>query len=230
MSHFRYFMPFFFVLAVFWNCAVFEPRWKTVPDPLVREDFMNEEQKNAIKATKQKIINSRAEINTLKKSNDVTAQSIKLSQAKVKKHFQDRDYFREKDVLIKIQNENNTSKKYWDESMISDNERAKEENRLIGWTQKLKEDEALLRFKEASLAESMAEHELIRSEIAAKYQDSLGVEPGKENYVKKTDYDAQFVEKRSETRRRYAEWEKTKSEAVQTSKVTLEDTYLDEHK
>ncbi len=230
MSHFRYFMPFFFVLAVFWNCAVFEPRWKTVPDPLVREDFMNEEQKNAIKATKQKIINSRAEINTLKKSNDVTAQSIKLSQAKVKKHFQDRDYFREKDILIKIQNENNTSKKYWDESMISDNERAKEENRLIGWTQKLKEDEALLRFKEASLAESMAEHELIRAEVAAKYQDSLGVEPGKENYVKKTDYDAQFVEKRSETRRRYAEWEKTKSEAVQTSKVTLEDTYLDEHK
>lgn len=191
---------------------------------------MNEEQKNATKATKQKIINSRAEILVLKKGNEITAQSIKLSQAKIKKHLNDRDFFREKDILLKIQSENSTSKKYWDESMIADNERAKEENRYLGWTQKLKEDEALLKFKEASLAESMAEYELIRAEIAAKYQDSLGVEPSKENYIKKTDYDAQFVEKRSETRRRYADWEKTKAEAVQTSKVILEDTYLDEHK
>ncbi|GBF49221.1 hypothetical protein LPTSP4_07310 [Leptospira ryugenii] len=202
----------------------------TVPDAYVREEVMNEEQKTAVKAIKQRIISLNSEINALKKTIEVNAQSIRISKSKIQKHIASKDLANEKEKLALIKEDPSLAKRYLDESQSAELERGKEESRLQAWNQKQSEDQANLKLKEATLSEAIAELELVRSEIGIKYQEFQGKTTKDPEYIDKTKFDTQYNERKSETRRRTAEWEKIKNSAPKIPKINIEDTYSDEIK
>lgn len=223
----RNFHRILFLLLVFSNCVLFEPKINTVPDAYVRDEVMNEEQKNASKALKTKIIQLKNEISAQRKTNDLTKQAIKISQAKIQKHAASRDVSREKEKYYLLKDDSATSKKFLDESQSFELERAKEETRFLVWTQKEKEDIAFLNAKEATLAEIIAELELVRAEIAVKFQESQGKTATDPDYIKKEEYESQYADRKSDARRKYSEYEKVKTEAPSLPKVNLEDSFDD---
>ncbi|WP_411822552.1 hypothetical protein [Leptospira sp. 'Mane'] len=216
-----------FVLVVFSQCALFEPKLSTVPDPLVREEVMNEEQKNATKVLKQKVVVLKNEVTSQKKTNELTSQSIKISKSKISKHSSVSALLREKEKLSLLKDDSTNAKRYLDEAQGSDLEKSKEETRLLVWIQKEKEDIAYLSMKESMLSESIAELELVRAEIAVKFQESQGKTPKDEDFIKKQTFEAQYGDRKTETRRRTAEWERIKNEAQKLPKVNIEDTLDD---
>ncbi len=220
----------FFLILVFFQCVLFEPKLKTVPDAYVREEVMNEEQKNAVKILKQKIVTLSTEINALKKNSEINGQSLKISKAKIGRHIATRDLLSEKEKLALIKDDSINAKRYLDESQTADLEKAKEETRFQTWTQKQAEDSAFLQMKEAIQSELIAELELVRAEIAIKYQEFQGKTSKDPDYIEKPKYDAQYNTRKTEARKKTAEWEKIKNSAIKLPKVNLEDTYSDEPK
>ncbi len=220
----------FFLILVFFQCVLFEPKLKTVPDAYVREEVMNEEQKNAVKVLKQKIVALNTEITALKKVSEVNAQTLKIARAKIIRHAATRDLLSEKEKLSLIKDDSVNAKRYLDESQTADLEKAKEETRLQAWTQKQTEDTAFLQMKEATQSELIAELELVRAEIAVKYQEFQGKTSKDPDFVEKQKYDLQYNTRKAETRKKTADWERIKNNATKLPKVNLEDTYLDETK
>lgn len=220
----------FFLILVFFQCLLFEPKLKTVPDAYVREEVMNEEQKNAVKVLKQKIVALNTEITALKKVSEVNAQTLKISKTKIIRHAATRDLLSEKEKLSLIKDDSVNAKRYLDESQTADLEKAKEETRLQAWTQKQTEDSAFLQMKEATQSELIAELELVRAEIAVKYQEFQGKTSKDPDYVEKQKYDLQYNSRKAETRKKTADWERIKNTATKLPKVNLEDTYLDDTK
>ncbi|WP_246052180.1 hypothetical protein [Leptospira idonii] len=186
---------------------------------------MNEEQKSAIKVIKQRIITLKNEIATQKKTNEITSQSIKISKAKIAKHTSQRDLLKEKEKLSLIKDESSNAKRYLDESQAADLEKQKEETRYLTWIQKEKEDIAFLQMKEAMLSENIAELELVRAEVAVKFQESQGKVPSDPEFVKKEIFETQYSSRKSDSRRKTTEWERVKNEAAKLPKINLEDTY-----
>jgi len=220
----------FFLIPLFFQCVLFEPKLKTVPDAYVREEVMNEEQKTAVKVIKQKIITLNAEISLLKKNNEINAQTLKISRAKIHRHAAQRDLLNEKEKLALVKDDSVNAKRYLDESQTSELERSKEETRTQGWLQKQSEDMAFFNMKEAMLSEAIAELELVRAEIAIKYQEFQGKNNKDPEYIEKTNYDKQYNDRKADTRKKTTEWEKVKNATTKLPKVNLEDTYLDELK
>jgi hypothetical protein len=220
----------FFLFLVFFQCVLFEPKLNTVPDAFVREEVMNEEQKNAVKVLKQKVVALNTETTALKKNNEVNGQSIKISKAKIAKHSATSTLLREKEKLFLIKDDSNNAKRMLDEAKASDLEKSKEETRRETWMQKQAEDMAFSQMKEAQLAEVIAELELVRAEIAVKYQEFQGKTVKDVDFVDKTKFDAQYNGKKADTRRKTAEWERIKNNAAKLPKVNLEDTHLEENK
>jgi hypothetical protein len=231
MSKFNpFYRTVFFLILVFFQCVLFEPKLKTVPDAYVREEVMNEEQKNAVKVLKQKTIALNTEITGLKKNNEINLQSLRISKAKSLKHAAARDLLREKEKLALIKDDSATAKRYLDESQTADLEKSKEETRYQAWTQKQVEDDAFFQMKEAMLSESIAELELVRAEIAVKYQEFQGKSAKDPDYVDKQKYELQYNGRKSDTRKKTADWERIKNSAVKLPKVNIEDTYLEDIK
>ncbi|WP_246046985.1 hypothetical protein [Leptospira ognonensis] len=201
-----------------------------MPDAYVREEVMNEEQKNAVKVLKQKIVALNTEITALKKVSEVNAQTLKIARAKIIRHAATRDLLSEKEKLSLIKDDSVNAKRYLDESQTADLEKAKEETRLQAWTQKQTEDTAFLQMKEATQSELIAELELVRAEIAVKYQEFQGKTSKDPDFVEKQKYDLQYNTRKAETRKKTADWERIKNNATKLPKVNLEDTYLDETK
>ncbi|WP_109019724.1 hypothetical protein [Leptospira kobayashii] len=226
-SPFRLFYVTIFVLVVFSRCALFEPKLTTVPDPLVREEVMNEEQKNASKVLKQKVVALKNEVSSQKKTNELTSQSIKISKSKILKHSAVSSLLREKEKLALLKDDSQGAKRYLDEAQSSDLEKSKEETRLLVWIQKEKEDTAYLAMKESLLSESIAELELVRAEIAVKFQESQGKTPKDEDFIKKQTFESQYGNRKTETRKKTADWERVKNEAQKLPKVNIEDTLED---
>lgn len=223
--HYKFF-PSFFILLVFWNCAVFEPKWKTVPESLVREEYANPEQQNALKATKQRILNLRQEIQIHKRQMEFNHLALQLSQSKTNKHSQDRDFYLKKEALFQMKGDSQSTKRNFDEAQQAEQEKSKEETRKDLWSHKILEDEATLIFKEAELAEALAEHEKIKSEVAIHYQDTIGINPKAPDYIQKIEYDSQWIKRKNETRRRNSELSKIRSQGPNPlTSVKLEDTY-----
>lgn len=216
-----------FLLLFFSQCVLFEPKINKVPDAYVREEVMNSEQKNATKILTEKIIKLNNEVVSQRKANALTNQAIKISQAKVNKHAAERDLKRTKESYFTLKEDQTSAKRYLEESQMHELERAKEETRYKTWVQKEKEDKAYLEMKEAALGEMIAELELVRSEIAVKFQESQGKTPADPEYIKKEIYETQYAEKKSEARRRLSDWERTKTEAPSLPKVNLEDSFDD---
>ncbi|WP_233440767.1 hypothetical protein [Leptospira biflexa] len=188
---------------------------------------MNSEQKNATKILTDKIIKLNNEVTNQRKANALTSQAIKISQSKVTKHAAERDLKRSKESYFTLKEDQVSAKRYLEESQAVELERAKEETRYKTWVQKEKEDKAYLEMKEAALGELIAELELVRSEIAVKFQESQGKTPADPEYIKKEIYETQYAEKKSDTRRRLSDWERIKTEAPSLPKVNLEDSFDD---
>gem|GEM_PF-1620849 len=220
----------FFLILVFFQCVLFEPKLKTVPDAYVREEVMNEEQKNAVKILKQKVVSLNTEITGLKKVSEITTQTLKISKTKMAKHAATRDLLSEKEKLALIKDDSTNAKRYLDESQTADLEKSKEETRYQTWLQKQTEDNAFLQMKEATLSEFIAELELVRSEIAVKYQEFQGKTSKDPDFVDKQKYEIQYNSRKAETRKKTADWERIKNNQVKLPKVNLEETYLDENK
>jgi hypothetical protein len=216
-----------FLLLLFSQCVLFEPKISKVPDAYVREEVMNSEQKNATKILTDKIIKLNNEVTNQRKANALTSQAIKISQSKVTKHAAERDLKRAKESYFTLKEDQVSAKRYLEESQAVELERAKEETRYKTWVQKEKEDKAFLEMKEAALGELIAELELVRSEIAVKFQESQGKTPADPEYIKKEIYETQYAEKKSDTRRRLSDWERIKTEAPSLPKVNLEDSFDD---
>jgi hypothetical protein len=201
-----------------------------VPDTYVREEVMNEEQKNAVKILKQKIVALNTEINGLKKVNEVNVQTLKISKAKITRHIATRDLLSEKEKLALIKDESTNAKRYLDDSQTADLEKAKEETRFQAWSQKQIEDNSFLQMKEATMSELIAELELVRAEIAVKYQEFQGKTSKDPDFVDKLKYDQQYNSRKAETRKKTADWERLKNNAPKLPKVNLEDTYQEDTK
>lgn len=216
-----------FLLLVFSQCVLFEPKISKVPDAYVRDEVMNSEQKNATRVLTDKIIKLNNEVSAQRKANTLTGQAIKISQSKVTKHSSQRDLARTKETYFVLKEDSAASKRYLEESLGHELERAKEETRYKTWVQKEKEDKAYLEMKEAALGELIAELELVRSEIAVKFQESQGKTPTDPEYIKKEIYETQYAEKKSDARRRVSDWERVKTEAPSLPKVNLEDSFDD---
>ncbi|EKJ85452.1 hypothetical protein [Leptospira meyeri] len=216
-----------FLILVFSQCVLFEPKINKVPDAYVRDEVMNAEQKNATRVLTDRIIKLNNEVSAQRKANTLTAQAIKISQTKVAKHSAQRDLARSKETYFVLKEDSATSKRYLEESQGHELERAKEETRYKTWVQKEKEDKAYLEMKEAALGELIAELELVRSEIAVKFQESQGKTPADPEYIKKEIYETQYAEKKSDARRRVSDWERVKAEAPSLPKVNLEDSFDD---
>ncbi|MCZ8343701.1 MAG: hypothetical protein O9301_11755 [Leptospira sp.] len=223
----RNFHRILFLLLVFSNCVLFEPKISTVPDAYVREEVMNEEQKTATKVLKQKVIQFKNEVTQQRKLNSLTNQSIQISKAKVAKHSADRDLSRDKEKYFLLKDDPTQAKRYLEDSQNHEMERAKEETRMNVWIQKEKEDIAYLEAKEAALAETIAELELVRSEIAVKFQESQGKTPEDKDYIKKEEYESQYADRKSEARRKVSELERIRTEAPKLPKVNLEDSFYE---
>ncbi|MDF3818798.1 hypothetical protein P3G55_02740 [Leptospira sp. 96542] len=196
-----------------------------MPDVYVRDEVMNEEQKNATKTLKTKIVQMKNEVASQRKLNALTSQSIKISNQKMTKHIAERDLAREKEKYSLLKDDAVQAKRYLDEGQSFDLERAKEESRLKTWIQKEKEDVAYLEMKEAVLSELIAEHELVRAEIAVKFQESQGKTPEAPDYIKKENFVSQYAERKSDARRKTSDWERVKTEAPVLPKVNLEDSF-----
>lgn len=216
-----------FLLLVFSQCVLFEPKINKVPDAYVRDEVMNAEQKNATRVLTDRIIKLNNEVSAQRKANTLTTQAIKISQSKVTKHSAQRDLARNKETYFVLREDSATSKRYLEESQAHELECAKEETRYKTWVQKEKEDKAYLEMKEAALGELIAELELVRSEIAVKFQESQGKTPADPEYIKKEIYETQYAEKKSDARRRVSDWERVKTEAPSLPKVNLEDSFDD---
>ncbi|EMY69735.1 hypothetical protein EHQ95_14425 [Leptospira vanthielii] len=216
-----------FLLLVFSQCVLFEPKISKVPDAYVRDEVMNTEQKNATRVLTDKIIKLNNEVSAQRKANTLTAQAIKISQSKVTKHNSQHELARAKETYFVLKEDSAASKRYLEESQGHELERAKEETRYKTWIQKEKEDKAYLEMKEAALGELIAELELVRSEIAVKFQESQGKTPADPEYIKKEIYETQYAEKKSDARRRVSDWERVKTEAPSLPKVNLEDSFDD---
>ncbi|BDA78751.1 hypothetical protein LPTSP3_g16810 [Leptospira kobayashii] len=188
---------------------------------------MNEEQKNASKVLKQKVVALKNEVSSQKKTNELTSQSIKISKSKILKHSAVSSLLREKEKLALLKDDSQGAKRYLDEAQSSDLEKSKEETRLLVWIQKEKEDTAYLAMKESLLSESIAELELVRAEIAVKFQESQGKTPKDEDFIKKQTFESQYGNRKTETRKKTADWERVKNEAQKLPKVNIEDTLED---
>lgn len=223
----RNFHRILFLLLVFSNCVLFEPKISTVPDAYVREEVMNEEQKAATKVLKQKVIQLKNEGTQQRKLNSLTNQSIQISKSKVAKHAADRDLSRDKEKYFLLKDDPTQAKRYLEDSQNHEMERAKEETRMNVWIQKEKEDTAFLEAKEAALAETIAELELVRAEIAVKFQESQGKTPEDKDYIKKEEYEAQYADRKSEARRKVSDLERIRTEAPKLPKVNLEDSFYE---
>lgn len=221
----RIFPSTVFLLLVFSQCALFEPKIATVPEAYVREEVMTSEQKNAITILKSKVVQMKNEVSALRKSNALTTQSILVSYAKMQKHAAERDLAKEKEAYYLLKEEPNLAKKWHEEKQSAELERAKEETRWKTWIQKEKEDKSLLVMREASLGEFISELELVKAEVAVKFQENQGKSSADPDFLQKAMFESQYSERKSEARRKLSEYERTKAEAISLPKVNLEDSF-----